>query len=122
MKLFTTLSLSLILCSSLSAQEWVRQHPNAIIGQMYDVEMSTNGFGVAAGAEGFLMTADFGENWGELDLGINSFSVTHLALIPDGTQNAMLIYSNGHVWRTTDAGAAWEEIAFDEGPYMSPRW
>ncbi len=108
--------LALCLAVALTAQEWVRQHPNAIIEQMNDVEVNTSGFGLATGASSTLLrTTDFGENWEALDVDMGA-NPTAIAMIP-GTAQGAVVWSQSRLWKTEDGGDTW--VNFQPDPILS---
>lgn len=91
-------------------ETWERVHfaPEAE-RPLLDVWFADANRGIAVGAYGaFLVTADGGRNWEERRIGEDDYHLNAIAAAPDGT--LYLAAEAGHLYRSTDGGAAWTAL------------
>ncbi|MGC8618514.1 MAG: PEGA domain-containing protein [Thermoplasmata archaeon] len=96
----------------------------AAAGQSYPFS-GPNGYPGDTGFGGMLKTTDGGRSWSIIDLGIQSASVTSIAVQPNDT-NVVVIETRGMqggnpvgggIFKTVNGGASWEET-YDLGGYQ----
>ncbi len=108
-KCFTT-SLLIFFTTFTFSQEWVRQNPFEILGRIYDVDITADGFGWAVGSAGAILYTETSGDFWEVQETPNDEAPLRAIAYVEGS-NGQKAFAGGNIfYKTENAGQTWEQI------------
>lgn len=92
------------------AQDWVRQHPFDVLSRLYDIAITSEGFGWAVGTDcSILYTENNGTTWQLQETPDTEYPLRSIAYV-EGS-NGQKAFAGGNIfYRTDNGGETWKQV------------